>query len=1215
MNVFSQTLVTQNALTALHDLIIPHDNWLKSRFLHYTQQQGYADLSASESDSEGLFTELLSQSFLKAIEFYQNQHFCREIRFDLASFANCNRKIALELVQYHHSQQNPFSLLFGLLKCYRQAYLDLLNLGKLDEQCLSYMIHFVNNIFDQIELGCCEEWTDITENDKMQELKKENRQLSREKENYFASFIHSNNAVFLFDAHDHLINLNPTAAKIFTNPNFAEALTKRKKLPHVDLPWLYQQIHQFSQSRQREKTCQLFLNTNAGMKWFEVQINYTFGIKAKLSGKIVICRDITATIESEEQLYKSQRSLAEAQHIGHIGNWYWNLTSGEVYWSDEIYRIFGYQPQTFPPSYQQFLKQVHPDDRQRILKLFKQNLSQNTQYSLDHRLILPDGSVCWVHQEAIAKLDHRGNLLKLAGTIQDVSTWKEIEQSLRIKDFALESAIGAIAIWNLKGDLTYGNPVFCQLWGYSNPQAVLGLPFFSFWQDSDNAIEIFKVLQEQGQWIGELIAKKPDESLFYVQVHANLVKDDQGIPLCLMASVVDMTEHKQILRSLQQSEDRLKTIITTDVNGLVVVDKCGKVLFINPAAEQLFGRGADNFIGNDFGLPLVINESTEIEIPQRNGDIKIAAMRVVTLPWQQNTAYLVSLTDITEIKRAEEKIRILWQATEQSPASIIITDNQGNIEYVNPKFEEVTGYKAHEVLGKNPRLLKSDYTTPTEYQMLWKTITAGHEWRGEFHNKKKNGEYFWESASISPMKNYEGEITHFVAVKEDITARKENEERLNHQANYDPLTHLPNRFLVFDRLQQAIMQANRNHKRIAVMFLDLDHFKNINDTLGHEIGDQLLIHTAQRLQSCLRKSDTVARLGGDEFLIILPDLEDYQQSETIAQKILTILEPPFELATEEIFVSTSIGITIYPDDGTDTDILLRNADTAMYGAKHEGRNGFKFFTSEMNDVAQKRRKIENHLRYALKRNELYVVYQPLIEVASGKVVGAEALMRWYNLDLGQVPPDQFIPIAEETGIINEIGAWILAQACQEATKWQQTNDEIWVAINLSPRQFREANFVEIITQTLVNSGIPTHCLELEITERLLVEDIPGAKDMIAQLSQRSIRLSLDDFGTGYSSLSYLKKFPFDILKIDRSFIADVPQDADDVSLVKTIIAMAHGLNLKVIAEGVETQEQFEFLAQQGCDFAQGYWLSKPLLSADFQQVLQESRKINQKPAF
>jgi diguanylate cyclase (GGDEF)-like protein/PAS domain S-box-containing protein len=670
-----------------------------------------------------------------------------------------------------------------------------------------------------------------------------------------------------------------------------------------------------------------------------------------------------------------------------------------------------------------------------------------------------------------------------------------------------------------------------------------------------------------------------------------------------IAVYTDISDRYQADRDLRQSEKRLKNIISTHIHGLVVLNQNSQIVFANPVAENLLNQKKEDLIGNYFAID-TSGKTTEIVLEKWGQVPVILQVKAVEIPWEKEMAYLISLIDITSLKQAQEKLQILYQASEQSPASIVITDAEGNIEYVNPKFEKVTGYSAEEVKGKNPRILKSGHTNDREYKTMWEKISSGQEWYGEFKNKRKNGHLFWEYASISPIKNLEGEITHFVAVKEDITQRKQNEALLEYQANYDILTALPNRILARDRLQQAITQAEQKNNQVAILLLDLDHFKQINESLGHELGDELLQEVAQRLLLCIQKSDTLARLGGDEFLILLPNVESLYDPEKIAHNILQVFKTPFHIQGEEIFISVSIGITLYPDDGLDAIMLMKNADSAMYEAKNEGRNTFKFFTPKINQQVQTRNLVQKYLRHAISQNELYMVYQPFIDLKSGSVVGAEALMRWLNPELGAVRPDQFIPIAEETGLIVELGAWALDQACAEVAQWQEFHDApLWVAVNLSPREFRESNFVNEILGTIKRHQINTACLELEITERLLMEDIPDAKSLIEQLHDRQIRLAIDDFGTGYSSLSTLKRYPFQVLKIDRSFISEIPEDPEAVSLVKTILGMAQSLGLKSIAEGIETAEQQAFLQSLGCDYGQGYYFSKPLTAQAFRDYL------------
>jgi diguanylate cyclase (GGDEF)-like protein/PAS domain S-box-containing protein len=558
------------------------------------------------------------------------------------------------------------------------------------------------------------------------------------------------------------------------------------------------------------------------------------------------------------------------------------------------------------------------------------------------------------------------------------------------------------------------------------------------------------------------------------------------------------------------------------------------------------------------------------------------------------------LLDITEHKKAQEQLTLLSAACDQSPASIVITDHSGNIQYVNPRFEEITGYTLEEVKGKNPRILKTGHTSPKQYQQLWQTISSGKTWYGEFLNRKKNGEYFWETASIAPVKDINGQIAYFVAVKEDITRHKETSELLAYQAQYDLLTELPNRALALDHLQLALSQARRDDEYVALLLVDLDSFKGINETLGHDAGDRLLCQVAKRLKGCIQQGNTVARLGGDEFLVLLQGLEDLGSIGTVANQILTAIQLPYLLDGVECYSSASIGIATYPLDGESPSILLRNADIALYKAKNAGRNGIKFFEAGMNLDAQRRHQIANQLRRALEFDEFYLVYQPALDLQNNCVVGAEALLRWENPSLGNVSPGEFIPVAEETGLIISIGNWVINQACQQAKQWQQIlGSNFRLAVNLSPQQFRTPQLISVIRHALARNKLPANYLELEITERLLLDDSPVTQKLMEQLQLMDLRLAIDDFGTGYSALSYLRKFSLNILKIDRSFITDLAEDENLEALVKAIISMAHELELEVIAEGIETEAQLAFLKAQGCDFGQGHLFSRALLPNDF----------------
>jgi diguanylate cyclase (GGDEF)-like protein/PAS domain S-box-containing protein len=558
----------------------------------------------------------------------------------------------------------------------------------------------------------------------------------------------------------------------------------------------------------------------------------------------------------------------------------------------------------------------------------------------------------------------------------------------------------------------------------------------------------------------------------------------------------------------------------------------------------------------------------------------------------------------SRLKQREEELRILAEIAEQSPNSIVLTDNQGNILYVNSAFVEISGYTFSEVYGKRPSILSAK-TTPIEiYQDLWGTILAGKIWSGELLNKRKNGEKYWERATIKPLRDKSGEIVNFLATKEDVTLRKEYEIELLFQANYDQLTRLPNRALVMDRLQQSLNASQRDDNVVATLMVDLDHFKNINDTLGHAVGDQVLIEVAERFKLCVREDDTVARLGGDEFLIIIPKIHNFHNAEIVAKKIIDTLVKPLIHDGKELFVSPSIGISVAVSGYSDAEIMLRDADAAMYRAKKSGRNRYAFFTQSMNDEAQTRMEMDGLLRKAISNDELELYYQPVIDSRNNAVVGSEALLRWHSQQLGAIAPNVFIPLAEESELINEIGTWVLRKASEQMMSGD-IDETLWISVNVSARQFRAANFIDTVKDALHTSGLAAGRLKIEITEGLLLSDNADVLAKFNELIELGVHIAIDDFGTGYSSLSYLKKFPVDTLKIDRAFIIDIANDGRSAALAISVIQMAVLMNMDVVVEGVELEVQLALLTQYNPVMIQGYLFSRPLPFAEFKRYLEQ----------
>jgi diguanylate cyclase (GGDEF)-like protein/PAS domain S-box-containing protein len=567
-------------------------------------------------------------------------------------------------------------------------------------------------------------------------------------------------------------------------------------------------------------------------------------------------------------------------------------------------------------------------------------------------------------------------------------------------------------------------------------------------------------------------------------------------------------------------------------------------------------------------------------------------------------AALVSLEralvrDLTVVSRLFDK------AFERSGEAVMITSPDSVILDVNNAFSLVTGYDREEALGQRPKLLSSGYHDERFYAHLWASLIETGRWQGEVWNRRKNGEVYLQRLSIGAVKDSKGETTHFVGTFSDITANKVNEERLHRLANYDALTNLPNRSLLRDRLQQAIARAARNQTLVAVLFIDLDRFKIINDSLGHNCGDKLLIDVGRRLAGCVRESDTVARLGGDEFAVLAPDLDEVNNAVQIAQKVQDVLSARlFTVGEHELYTTVSIGIGLYPHHGGSVDALMQSADLAMYDAKQQGRNGWQLCRSNISAETAARFSLEKDLHRALERHEMALYYQPKVQVESGVITGLEALIRWRHPERGMVSPVNFIPIAEETGLIVPIGEWVLRTACRQQREWMDAGLEpVRVAVNLSVRQLRHHSLPDIVREVLEEERLPPDLLEFEVTESVVMQNAEEAITLLKRLKDMGIHISIDDFGTGYSSLSYLKRLPVNTIKIDRSFIQNVAGAEDDAAISEGIIALSRSLKLQVIAEGVETEEQLHFLRNHKCHDAQGFLFSRPLPALEMEHLL------------
>ena len=725
----------------------------------------------------------------------------------------------------------------------------------------------------------------------------------------------------------------------------------------------------------------------------------------------------------------------------------------------------------------------------------------------------------------------------------------------------------------------------------------------------------------------ELRMRRADAAPFWARLEATVAPDAAGAPGCRVV-LSDITARRQIEETLQEKEAILSESQRIAHIGSWRIELASGCISWSDEMYRLYGVAPETFAHSMASLLALIHpddvaavqawhstclagkapQELDFRIIQPDGKVRFicGSSEVQYDQLGRPFSMVGSAQDITERKANEERLRQAAAVFESTREGVAVTDAQERILMVNRAFSELTGYAPEEVLGQTPRLLKSGRHDRDFYAAMWDAINATGHWQGEVWNRRKNGEVFPQLLSISAVREETGQVTHYVGVSADISQRKDAEARLDFLAHHDPLTRLPNRLLLYARLQHCLDASHRGHKRLALLMLDLDRFKDVNDSFGHLAGDELLRQVAERLTVHRRGVDTVTRLGGDEFAVLLEDLRHPQDAAQVASAIIAALSEPCRLSNgAEVRIGASVGISLFPEHGQTSEALLQQADAALYRAKGEGRGIFKFFSDDLTSAARGRINLEALLRRALTRDELRVHYQPQIEITSGRIVGAEALVRWQEPTEGLIPPSRFIPVAEETGLIAAIGEWVLGETCRQGRQWLEAGlPPLNLAVNLSPHQFRHGDISATVAKVLAETGFPAERLELELTESALMEREAEAVEILQRLRALGVRLAIDDFGTGYSSLAYLKRFPLDVLKIDKSFVDDIPRLQDDMEIAAAIVALGHTLRLKVLAEGVETAEQLVFLSAQGCDLYQGYYISQPVPADAFVTLLQ-----------
>ena len=844
---------------------------------------------------------------------------------------------------------------------------------------------------------------------------------------------------------------------------------------------------------------------------------------------------------------------------------------------------------------------------------------------IPYQLVTKDGRVLDVLLSATSEREDDGTIVRSLAVMVDVTRQLRAEEALAESEQRLALAVrsGRVGFWDwhVETEAVYYNERWAEIVGHRLDDLKQE---YATWTSRIHPDDRSRTMQSLTDHIGgkadffeseHRLRAKGGEYVWVLGIGQVSQRDADGTPRRVTGVMLDITEFKQVQEKLGLSEQRFRNVTLTSGDWIWQLDHERRYSYVSETVTRLMGYQPEEFIGHspfDFFLEREHDRLREVfedhwnpgstvkdlECWHRAKDGSPVCMLINGVPVLDAEGvmqgYFGMAKDITSRKDAQYKIRLFEKVFESALEGISLTTPEGDILSVNQAFTDITGYTQDEVLGKNPSILKSDRHDDGFYAEMWRSLNETGRWEGEIWNRRKDGRAYPEWLVISAIEDELGRTSHYVAVFHDITDIKHKEETILHQANHDALTGLPNRELLLDRMGVALSKTRREQSGLAVLFIDLDHFKTINDSLGHVTGDALLRMVAERLTALVRDSDTVARMGGDEFAVLQDGIGGPHQAVNLAERIIESFREPLPLAGRELFVTPSIGIALHPGDGDDAESLVKHADLAMYRAKERGRNNFSLFSPELNEGILRRLDLEHDLRRALQREDLSLHYQPKIDLATGRMAGMEALARWMRHGT-MVSPGEFIPLAEETGLILPLGRQVLGLAClqcRELLTGPLAGSR--VAVNLSTQQFQEPGLVEMVTETLEAAGMSPDMLELEITETSLAVDMTTAVAKIRELRDMGVEVSVDDFGTGYSSLSYLRHLPLSALKIDRSFIINLADSQDDRNIVRAIVQLAMNFGLKVVAEGVETEEQLWIVQECGCHMVQGFWYSKPL---------------------
>ncbi len=912
--------------------------------------------------------------------------------------------------------------------------------------------------------------------------------------------------------------------------------------------------------------------------------------------------------------------------IEHIAQIVWLMewpSLNMIYISPAFGHIWGFSAEDARAHPERWLEAMHEEDRERLWQAVEA-FPEDDRFLFDYRMRDATGEERWLRAEGMFfERDERGMPALAAGVTSDITGLKHATAALAEREAMhqawMQSALDFV-VYRIRIDpdreyhqvVEFVSPSIERVMGVS-PDAPIEEWFRHVHPDHrERVAEAQRQTAENHTDYDDIIrmADRDDGSERWIRAISRHVEQHEPNVSYFNGLLIDVTD-----RVTAEAENRLRAEgIEHSLAAFYITDGSGHPIYANRAFIDMWGyRDLDavrrvppeRFCAQP-GLALEIlaalenngEDQREFTARRRDDSTFEVMMSNRTFTDAGGQRFIMgSAIDISERRRAEAALRQAATVFESTAEGVLITDSKGDILAVNRAFSTMTGYSEREVLGRNPRMLRSTRHGRRFFSRMWRSLRETGHWQGEIWNAKKNGDEFpvWLTASRVDTAS-SSEPATYVALMSDISAVKRSEQQLQHMAHHDSLTGLPNRLLLDARLEHAIERARRDGSRVAVLFLDADRFKNVNDSHGHPAGDELLRELAQRLRDGVREEDTVARIGGDEFVVVLEGVAERSFAALVSEKLIGAISGTVELEPGSVALTASIGIALYPDDGTDPTALLKNADAAMYRAKEDGRNQYQFYNRAMTEGTSERLTLEVDMRRALDRRDQFVVhYQPLIELDSGAIFGVEALLRWQHPERGAVMPGAFIPIAEECGLIEPLGEWVLREACRQVARWRDAGlPPLRVSINISGRQAARPRLVDTVADTLDESGLDAACLALELTETVLMSDPIAAGATLEKLAALGVWLSVDDFGTGYSSLSYLKRFPVNTLKIDRSFVRDAPGDASDAAICRAVLALADSLGLDVVAEGVETRAQRDFLIDSGCVYAQGFLFGRPM---------------------